>query len=123
MRCPDCGGGTTAITDSNLSSLGYRHRDDDYVCEDCGNRFTRGIPLGEPDDDTWICDACGGDLMPHFMYVFGDEARVKPKCQECYYVPDDPITLDVSDNGTARRVFIGHHTTTGSREEAEPNTY
>lgn len=122
--CPECGGEPTAesLARGQLSDLGYLHEDKRLECEN-GHEWTVGIPNGSPDDDTWVCEACGGDLEPHFVYVFEDEARIKPKCRGCYWVPDDPIVLDASDNGTSRRVFIGHHSVTGDRQDAIANTY
>lgn len=123
--CPECGGRPTteSLAAGQLSALGYRHEDKRLTCQECGNEWQVGLPRGEPDDETWQCPACGGDFIPHFVYVYEDEARIRPKCQDCYYVPYDPIVMDVSNNGTSRRLFIGHHSVTGDREDAIENTY
>lgn len=122
--CPECDEHATAESQARgqLSDLGYLHEDVRLECPN-GHEWTVGLPRGSDDDATWECPACGGDFVPHFVYVFEDEARIKPKCQDCYYVPDDPIVLDVSNNGTSRRLFIGHHSVTGDRDNAVANTY
>jgi uncharacterized Zn finger protein len=127
VGCPECGHAPTddSVVESRLSNLGYHHEDVTLECSNCGHTWQHGIPKGDVDDDTWVCPACGGDFVPHFVYVFPpkDEVRVRPKCQDCYYVPDKPIVMDVSNNGHSLRWFVGHHTVTGDKEDAKDNTY
>lgn len=126
-RCPQCGEEPTdeSVVHKNLSDIGYLHEDRRYECSSCGNRWTVGEPKGEPEDDTWLCDSCGGDLIPHFVYIYHDntKARIKPKCQDCNWVPDDPLVIEGSSNGHSTRVFIGHHTVTGDRDAAVDNSF
>lgn len=125
--CPECGADPSheSVVRQQLSAVGYTHEDKRLECSECDNRWTCGIPIGETDDDTWVCDACGGDLMPHFMYADADmeRVRVKPKCRDCYWVPDDPIILPAKKsntrNGIVVRFFIGHHAVTGDVEAAD----
>lgn len=122
--CPECGEPPSedSIMRQNLSSLGYMHEDKFMECSACDNQWTIGIPHGQTDDDRWVCDACGGDFMPHFVYVYPErgETHVRPKCQDCYWVPDVPITLDSVVEDDRISVFLSHHAVTGDQEDAEP---
>jgi hypothetical protein len=122
--CPKCGADPTddSVVTKDLSHLGYAHEDTRLDCQHCSNTWQIGEPLGDCDDDTWVCDACDGDLMPHFVYVYDDgTVNVKPKCQQCYWVPDNPLVFEGSEASGTVRWFVGHHTTTGNRDEAELN--
>lgn len=125
--CPKCQAEPThqSVVRAQLSLVGYEHEDIRLECSECDFRWTCGIPLGDDGGDTWVCDACGGDLIPHFVYADVDLERVrcKPKCQDCYWVPDQPIHLEAKTastrSGKVTRFFIGHHTTTGDRENVK----
>lgn len=67
-RCPDCGG--EPLDEEvlhRLSTLGYAHDDLGLVCEDCGNRWTCGVPIGEFDRPAMAgelrCDSCEAHTM------------------------------------------------------------
>lgn len=121
--CPECGATPTdeSIVRSRLSAHGYLHEDKFLECSECSNRWTLGIPRGEPDGDRWVCDGCGGDLIPHFGSINLSEEvlQVRPKCRDCYWVPDDRIELDLSGSGDVRTFFFEHHSTTGDTEKAD----
>lgn len=119
--CPECNGSPTpeSLAEQNLSDLGYLHDDRFLICEDCDYQWTVGLPRGTIESDDWECDACGGDFMPHFIYDRGEYVDIRPKCQSCYWVPDEPITRTKVARGNGDRIFIGHHTITGEREDAE----
>ena len=57
--------------------------------------------------------------MPHFVNVNveKDQIYIRPKCQECYYVPDTSIAIDSKPQGGSIRGLVGHHTVTGERGE------
>jgi predicted RNA-binding Zn-ribbon protein involved in translation (DUF1610 family) len=121
-NCPKCG--TEASEDdqvySRLSDLGYLHTDTKFTCPECDHTWIHGEPQGEPMTDKWVCDSCGGDLIPHFLFVNPSEQtfETRPKCQDCYLVPAEKVSLDGQFNGENIRGFVGHHTTTGDRDEA-----
>lgn len=121
--CPECNGSPTpeSLAEQNLSDLGYLHDDRFLVCEDCDYQWTVGKPVGVYDGDEWVC-GCGGDFIPHFMYIKGDTLEVRPKCQECYHVPDEPIERDILEMGNCKRIFISHHSVTGNVADADPHS-
>lgn len=111
-----------SVAEQNLSDLGYLHDDRFLVCSECDYRWTVGLPRGEPESDRWVCGACGGDFIPHFGYWHGDEFHVRPKCQDCKWVPDEPIVLDVTEAGNHDgRVQFKHHTVTGQVTDNIPH--
>lgn len=123
--CPACG--TTAsdesIRNKRLESLGYLHEDVRYECPnpDCGHTWVHGVPEGSPDSDKWVCDSCGGDYMPHFLFIdLGtQQIECRPKCQNCSHAPETYLTLEDAWHGENVRAFVGHHTVTGNREDAD----
>jgi len=124
--CPECQSPPTAesLAESNLTDLGYLHDDKRLECSACDNSWQIGIPRGEVASEAWVCDACNGNFMPHFVYVYTEknEVRVRPKCQSCYWVPDDPLVFDSSQSGDTYRWFVEHHETTGNRDDATVNS-
>ncbi len=123
-NCPNCGSQPTdeSIVYSRLSDVGYLHTDTKFECSECTNTWIIGEPEGETESDAWVCESCGGDYMPHFLFVNTGENtfRVRPKCQDCFHVPDEQIDITSRFNGENIRGFIGHHTTTGDRDTEEP---
>lgn len=124
--CPACGGHPTneSLAEQHLSDLGYMHDDRYLVCSECDNTWIVGIPRGSPSDDKWICDACGGEFIPHFAYIHLDDMalHVRPKCRECNWVPDNPIVLDVTEAGNHDgRIQFEHHAVTGKLTENIPH--
>jgi len=120
--CPECQAEPTedSIIKQRLSDVGYYHEDTRLECSECGFNWVIGEPKGEPERDTWVCDACEGDLIPHFLYLAVQEGEItcRPKCKSCNWVPDERITLDTSRNGDNITAFIGHHTVTGSPDSS-----
>lgn len=118
--CPDCNEKPTdeSILRSKLSDLGYEHED---VFLECSNnhKWTVGIPVGVTKSKDWICPCCEGNLMPHFVYAVNKSIFIRPKCQSCYYVPDEKIEIDTKVSGAQLRGLVGHHTVTGKRETAK----
>jgi len=123
-NCPECGSEPTdeSIIYEQLSDIGYLHTDTKIGCSECENTYIQGKPEGQTESDTWVCDSCGGDLMPHFLYVNTGERtfRTRPKCVECNLVPEERIDLTSRFNGENIRGFIGHHTVTGEDTEEPP---
>jgi len=116
-NCPACGSEPTeeSVIYERLSDVGYLHTDTKRECQECGETWITGEPHGEPQESPWICDSCGGDYMPHFLYVNTGERTIetRPKCQVCNHVPEERIELDSKFNGENIRGFVGHHATTG----------
>jgi predicted RNA-binding Zn-ribbon protein involved in translation (DUF1610 family) len=121
--CPECGAQPTdeSVIYEQLSHLGYHHTDTRYECSMCGEKWIVGEPHGTIDNDTWVCDSCGGDYIPHFLYINSGEntIRVRPKCKDCFYLPKERIELESKFNGENIRGFVGHHLTTGDMEDSE----
>lgn len=122
-RCPYCGATATDADKrhSNLEALGYLHRDDRFDCSACGKTWVHGVPRGTVDSDKWVCDSCGGDYIPHFLFANLREHTIetRPKCSECYHVPESYIEIESKFHGENVRGFFSHHLTTGERGEAE----
>lgn len=120
--CPECGEPPTdaSIVEQRLSSVGYLHEDTRLQCSNCDSSWVVGKPRGEPETGIWVCDSCGGDYIPHFLNLALQEGelQVRPKCRDCYYVPDERIRLDLKQNGDNLRAFIGHHAVTGDTTNA-----
>lgn len=119
--CPDCGEEPTeeSIVYSRLSDNGYKHRDVRLECSECETKWVHGIPRGETETEKWVCEICGGDYIPHFLFVNTNPnertIKTRPKCKACFHVPEERIELDSTFNGENIRGFIGHHTVTGDR--------
>lgn len=124
--CPECGSDPTeeSLTEQHLSDLGYLHDDRFLVCSECDNQWTVGLPRGTVDSDRWVCDACGGDFIPHFGYIHCDDGvmKIRPKCKSCKWVPDDPICVEITGGGNHDgRVHFKHHTVTGELTDNIPH--
>lgn len=121
--CPECGEEATdeSIRKRELSALGYQHEDVRYDCPECETTWVHGIPEGETNDNRWVCDSCGGDYMPHFLFVnlSDNTIRTRPKCMHCYHVPKERVEILGKFNGENIRGFVGHHRTTGDRTKAQ----
>lgn len=122
-ECPYCGAGATdeSIRNKRLESIGYLHTDVRYDCSECDGSWVHGVPRGDHDSDKWVCDSCGGDYMPHFLFVDpGDKViETRPKCQECSHAPESYIEIDSKFQGDNIRGFVSHHTVTGDRTKAD----
>jgi uncharacterized Zn finger protein len=121
ISCPECGEPATdeSKQKSNLSALGYRHTDHRYRCSECDTQWIRGEPHGGSDKPEWTCDSCGGEYVPHFLFINGSDesVRVRPKCRDCWHVPDERIELNSRFNGENMRAFVGHPSVTGEETE------
>lgn len=124
-KCPKCGGDPIPeeVT-MRLSSMGYHHNDQKQVCEECGNQWKNGIPIGSPDPDEM-----GGDLWctscdSGYMFVH----RVKPgaittlhlKCpnEDCYHFKK----VDREPDSTGL-TLVGYPNITGNMDGARPSGY
>lgn len=129
-KCPECGGEPTTDPEriQQLKALGYVHDDRTLKCHN-GHEWTIGVPIGKKkNEDEWVCDSCGyGSYRPHFIYLRQEdcEAVAKVKCDNCCYVPDDPLELAQTSGplGTEEnyRIFVGHPDVTGSQTNVDPN--
>lgn len=121
-NCPECGESPTdeSVVRQNLSDMGYLHEDTRLECAGCGTRWVVGVPQGEAETNKWVCESCGGDLMPHFLFVnLGEQViETRPKCRDCFHVPEGRVSLEAKFQGENVRGFVGHHSVTGSREDA-----
>lgn len=92
-KCPECGGEPTAesIAEHRLSALGYLHDDRKPQCEDCGNEWLVGIPVGDgPENHKLWCDSCDDEWMFVHRIRIKDihswvELQLHLKCPNCYY--------------------------------------
>jgi hypothetical protein len=120
-NCPECGSEATeeSILKERLSDLGYRHTDTTFACSECDNRWVIGQPHGGAEKPEWECKSCGGELVPHFLFVTASDRKIRtrPKCRECYHVPDRRIELNSKFNGENIRGFVGHPAVTGEETE------
>lgn len=119
--CPGCGADPTpdSIVRQRLSALGYAHRDTKLRCDECETRWVVGEPRGEPDAlSEWTCDGCGGELLPHFVFVavHERELQIRPKCRDCFWVPDDRIEISLDGHGESLHGLLGLPQVTGAMD-------
>lgn len=124
-RCPSCGGeplldreGKQAV-EHRLSANGYLHDDICLECEDCGERWTCGVPQGtyEGGGDLW-CSSCGESwMLVHRLSRKGDigddEVTLHLKCPRCFYF-DKTVRAFAEDN----IALMGYPPITGNVEDA-----
>lgn len=84
-RCPACGGKPTEQSerDVRLSDLGYRHADQVFTCEDCGEKWTCGVPIGYGTElaDDLMCGSCGEFMLVHRVLTNeGQSVQLHLKC-------------------------------------------
>ena len=121
-NCPECGAEPTdeSIVKQRLSDNGYLHRDTKLQCNECGERWIVGEPRGESETavEMWGCDSCGGELMPHFVYIAAQEGvlQIRPKCRDCFHVPDTRIAIGMDGSGDSLNGLIGHPSVTGEMD-------
>lgn len=92
-KCPECGGEPTAESKAShlLSVNGYLHDDRHVKCEDCGNDWQVGIPVGDgPKNDKLWCDSCDDEwMLIHRFDLDRSEdipyVKLHLKCPNCYY--------------------------------------
>lgn len=102
--------------------MGYLHDDIPFECEDCGESWTHGVPVGEYDGKLATdlrCDACEDAWgLTHRVVVEPDNTvTLHMKCPECYYFWH--ATREPDGNGVA---LVGYPQTTGEITD-ETNPY
>lgn len=109
--CPACGGPPADAPEHRLSALGYLHDDICYTCDDCGEEWTHGVPIGTTDAGDLRCAQCDALGLVHRIHF--DDGRFDVKCPECYYhwTPDRP---------DAPKVNVEDPRTTGATDSARP---
>ncbi len=115
-KCPECGGDPCEIGHT-LSDLGYLHDDQRMMCEDCGNQWTCGVPIGETSLDEraeeLFCDSCDDAFMLVHRAVRTRHGNITfhLKCPNCYYF--EQLTRVPDEKG---RVLLGYPQITGETE-------
>lgn len=124
-KCPECGGEPSEDSKQRkrLQNLGYLAQDVFPECEDCGNQWKCGIPIGEYEegDDLW-CDSCDSEWMyPHFIKLLERAGhrryKLNLKCpnDSCFHYKT--IHRDADNSGKA---MMGYPPITGTMEGSEP---
>lgn len=124
--CPVCGHEATddSIVEHRLSANGYMHDDIRLECtnEDCDNRWTLGVPLGDFDGgtDLW-CKSCDETrYLIHRVRLVSDEMiELHLKCPHCNHFPIPPPRRELHDD----IALVGYPIITGSTDGAEPYGY
>jgi len=124
-KCPECGGEPTeeSAQKHRLQALGYLADDGFPVCEDCGNQWKIGRPIGEFEggEDLW-CNSCdSGYMRVHFIKHMERAGNIKYKLnlkcpnENCYHYKT--ISREADSSG---RTLVGYPDITGSQEGSEP---
>lgn len=142
--CPDCGGDPTdeSVQERRLSDLGYLSGECPLVCEDCGNEWLLGVPVGEFErGDDLVCPACEKDEdaegTVYYMVHRVDQRPPDPpdewddfrretvldmedpvllhlKCPRCFHMPTGGgVYRDADDRGIA---LVGFPPITGTTD-------
>lgn len=122
-KCPECGGEPTEESKMKhrLQALGYLADDGHPVCEDCGNVWRIGRPIGEYEggEDLW-CRSCDDSYMRvHFIKLL-ERAETKTyklnlKCPNCYHY--DTVKRESDKKG---RTLVGYPDITGTVDGSDP---
>lgn len=127
VTCPHCNESPTeesveeAERNAQLRALGYVHKDYTVACEN-GHKWTHGVPEGEPScASSWVCDACGGYLIPRDVFHSADgRIHFVVKCEDCLYKPNNPLHFRIpEDMGEEWGILLGHPKVCGNTEDAE----
>lgn len=121
-NCPYCGSEPTeeSVVERNLSDLGYRHEDIALECQDCGEAWWHGIPIGEYEEgNDLLCASCEQHrMLVHRVQDRGRQFRLHLKCPNCYHF--DKVDRTPDDEQIA---LVGYPAITGDADGAEPFGY
>lgn len=124
-KCPECGGEPSEESKRNkrLQNLGYLAQDIFPECEDCGNQWKIGVPIGEYEhgEDLW-CDSCDSEwMLVHFVKLMerGGNKKYKfnLKCPNPDCLHYKTIRRESDPSGKA---MMGYPPITGKEEGSEP---
>lgn len=122
--CPNCGGDPANVIEHRLQALGYKHDDIHLRCEDCGKKWTAGVPIGTPDSEDLRCDACmesdGVEVYGRANWIRHEDDKgqfsITVKCPRCFYV------WSVSRDATNGATMVHDPVVAGDDEAENPFT-
>lgn len=118
--CPYCGGDPAHDPKHVLSANGYLHDDVSLTCEECGEKWTCGVPIGEYDGplaEDLFCGSCQTryGLVHRVEPLSESEVRFHMKCpdDDCKYFWQ--FRREGGDHGV---ILLGYPQITGDVESA-----
>lgn len=128
--CPYCGADVhdDNVVKHRLSAMGYIHDDIEMECDECGQTWPLGVPVGEFEGDEaekLFCSSCESRFMRIHRVAprwnsdpDNRKVMLHLKCPNCYYF--EKQQRDVGPNG---RSLVGYPDITGSTDGASPEGY